>query len=148
MAIKDLQIRQGKVDLIIEVTEIGDTREFEKFGKQGRVCSAKAKDDTGEITLTLWNEQIDQVKVGNKVKITNGYVGEFQGEPQLTTGKFGKLEVVGEGAETVDEAEEAETLENKNTDKGEKVVTEDEKTEEESLDELKEEPIGDEEEIK
>ena len=148
MAIKDLQIRQGKVDVIIEVTEKSDIREFEKFGKQGRVCSAKAKDDTGEITLTLWNEQIDQVNVGNKVKITNGYVGEFQGEPQLTTGKFGKLEVVGEGAETVDEAQEAEALESKDTDKGENVITEDEKTEEESLDELNEEPVGDEEEIK
>ena len=34
-----------------------------------------------------------------KVKITNGYVSEFQGELQLTTGKFGKLEVLetGEG---------------------------------------------------
>jgi len=148
MAIKDLQIRQGKVELIAEVIEKGDVREFEKFGKQGRVCSSKAKDATGEVTLTLWNEQIDQVKVGDKVKITNGYVGEFQGELQLTTGKFGKLEVVGEGAETVDEAEEAEVLKGDTKDSGENIVTKDEKTEEESLDELKEEPTGDEEEIK
>ena len=44
--------------------------------------------------LTLWNEQIEKVKIGNKIAITNGYVGEWQGEKQLTTGKFGTLEVI------------------------------------------------------
>ena len=32
-----------------------------------------------------------------KIKITNGYVNEFQGESQVTAGKFGKLEILGEG---------------------------------------------------
>lgn len=146
MAIKDLQARQGQVDLIAEVTEKGDVREFDKFGKKGRVCNAKIKDDTGEMSLTLWNEQIDQVKVGDKVHIINGWVGEWQGEKQLSTGKFGQLEIVGEGAETTDEATEAEIL-NKGemkTDKGENILTEDEKKEEE----LQEDVVKDEEEIK
>jgi len=95
MAIKDLEVRQGNVDIVVEVSEKGDVREFQKFGRTGRVCNAKVKDETGEINLSLWNEQIDQVNVGDRVHITNGYVNEFQGEKQLTTGKFGKLEVVG-----------------------------------------------------
>lgn len=99
MQIKDLQPRQGKVELVVEVIEKGDTREFDKFGNKGKVCSAKAKDASGEIILSLWNEQIDKVKVGSTVKITNGYVSEFQGEKQLTTGKYGKLEIVSEGEE-------------------------------------------------
>ena len=94
MEIKDLQPRQGKVEIVLEVTEKGDVREFEKFGKKGKVCSAKAKDTTGEIVLSLWNEQVDQVSVGDKVKVSNGYVGEWQGEKQLSTGKFGTLEVI------------------------------------------------------
>jgi len=135
MAIKDLQARQGQVDLIAEVVEKGDVRTFEKFGKTGSVCNAKIKDATGEMALTLWNEQIEQVKVGNKVHIINGWVGEWQGEKQLSTGKFGQLEVVGEGAETTDEAEEAEILNKKEmkTDKGENILTEDEKAEEEVI---------------
>ena len=36
------------------LTEKGDIREFEKFGKTGRVCNAIAKDATGEIKLSLW----------------------------------------------------------------------------------------------
>ena len=34
------------------------------------------------------------VNVGDTIQIENGYVGEYQGEKQLTTGKFGKLTVI------------------------------------------------------
>jgi replication factor A1 len=95
MAIKDLKARDGNVDIEIEITEKSDVREFQKFGKAGRVCNAKGKDETGTITLTLWNEDIDKVNVGDKVHITNGYISEWQGELQLGTGKFGQMEVVG-----------------------------------------------------
>jgi len=104
--IKDLEVRQGDVDIVAEVVEKGEIREFQKFGRTGRVCNAKIKDETGEMNLTLWNEQIDQVNAGDKVHIINGYVNEFQGEKQLTTGKFGKLEVVEKGAAAETSAEE------------------------------------------
>lgn len=95
MNITDLQIGQGKVDLEVEVIDISEPRTFSKFGKDGRVATARVKDETGdEIDLTLWNESIDEVSVGDKVKIENGYVSEFQGNPQLTAGKFGTLTVI------------------------------------------------------
>ncbi|MBS3107157.1 hypothetical protein J4419_05875 [Candidatus Woesearchaeota archaeon] len=97
MAIKDLQARQGNVNLTLEIVEKAAPREFEKFGKKGRVCNAKAKDDSGSITLTLWNDDVDTVNVGDKVQIENGWVSEWQGELQLGTGKFGKLTVVEKG---------------------------------------------------
>ena len=95
MQIKDLKPKQGNVDITIDVVDIGDIREFNKFGKPGKVATAIAKDETGDIKLTLWNEDIEKVKAGDKVHITNGYVNEWQGEMQLTTGRMGKLEVVG-----------------------------------------------------
>ena len=94
MQIKDLQAGQGKVDVEVEIVSMDAPREFNKFGKSGKVANAKAKDASGEVTMSLWNEQCDQVKVGMKIKITNGYVSEFKGEKQLSTGKFGKLDVV------------------------------------------------------
>jgi len=39
MAIKDLQIRQGKVDIELDIVDVGETRQFEKFGKSGRVAN-------------------------------------------------------------------------------------------------------------
>lgn len=138
MAIKDLQARQGNVDLIVEISEKGDIREFEKFGKQGRVCNCKVKDETGEISLTLWNEDINLVNVGDKVHIQNGWVNEWQGELQLSTGKFGKMEVISKDkAETVDEAVEEEIIDNPpQTDVGEHILTDDEKMETEVLEKL------------
>ena len=83
------------VDIVLDVSEIGEVREFSKFGKTGRVAKAKAKDESGaEIDLTLWNEQIDQVKAGAKVHLIDGYVNEWQGEIQLTTGRNGKMEIL------------------------------------------------------
>jgi ssDNA-binding replication factor A large subunit len=43
----------------------------------------------------LWNEDIEKIKAGDKVHLVNGYVSEWQGEMQLTTGRIGKLEIVG-----------------------------------------------------
>ena len=142
MAIKDLEVKQSNVDIVVEVVDIGEVREFQKFGRLGRVTTATVKDETGEMKLTLWNDEIDAVKKGDKVHIENGYVNEWQGEKQLTTGRFGKLEVVGEGEETTDEATEEILKDEKQTDEGEHILTEDEKQEEELLDEdIEEEPV-------
>ena len=93
MQITDLKARQGKVDIEVEVIEMTEPREFNKSGRAGRVCTARVKDDSGEVDLTLWNETIDQISVGDMVKIENGYVSEYQGNLQLTAGKFGTLTV-------------------------------------------------------
>ena len=95
MLVKDIQPRQGKIDIELKILTLEEAREFDKFGKKLRVCNAVAEDESGEkIKLTLWNDEIDKVNVGDKVKITNGYCSEFQGERQLTAGKFGQLEVL------------------------------------------------------
>ena len=95
MQVKDLKPKQGNVDIVVDVVDVGEAREFQKFGKPGRVANAIAKDETGDIKLTLWNEDIEKIKAGDKVHLTNGYVNEWQGEMQLTTGRLGKLEIVG-----------------------------------------------------
>ena len=95
MELKDVQANKGNIDVIAEITTKEEPRTFEKFGKTGRVCSAKVKDHTGELTLTLWNDDVDKVNVGDKIHLQNGWCSEFRGEKQLSSGKFGKIEVVG-----------------------------------------------------
>ena len=107
MEIKDLEPRQSGVEVVATIKSIDEPREFEKFGNPGKVANATIEDESGSMKLTLWNDQIGQVKVGDKIHITNGYVNEWQGESQLTTGKFGKLEVVGEGEATEEKTEES-----------------------------------------
>ena len=114
MSISDLKVGDGKVSVEANVKEVGEARTFNKFGRDLRVSNAVIEDESGSIKLSLWNDDVDKVKVGDKVKIVNGYVGEFNGEKQLTTGKFGSLEVVkgdgSESSETPSESIAEETL--------------------------------------
>lgn len=101
MKISELRAGQGNVEIEGIITEIGDTRAFNKYGRELKVSNAILKDDSGAIKLTLWNDDVMRFKEGDKIKIINGYVSEFQGEKQLTSGKFGRMEKIGEG-ETAD----------------------------------------------
>jgi replication factor A1 len=93
MEIKDLQPNTSVDVLDVEVVEVEDPREFTNFRGSGRVATAKIKDKSGEVKLSLWNEQADQVKKGDKIKIENGWVKEYRGELQVSTGRLGKLTV-------------------------------------------------------
>ncbi|HEX9862934.1 MAG TPA: OB-fold nucleic acid binding domain-containing protein [Candidatus Bathyarchaeia archaeon] len=85
-----------RVDVEAQVTEKGNPREVMSRFKDETytVADAVVADETGSIKLTLWNEQIDQVNVNDKIKIENGYVTSFKGEIQLNAGKYGKLTVL------------------------------------------------------
>ena len=111
MEIKDVQPNQGNIDLVLTIKEKGEARSFEKFGKTGRVCSAKATDDSGEIKLTLWNDDVDKVKTGDKIHIKNGWCSEYQGERQLSSGKFGEIEVLESSGAEEKPAESGESAE-------------------------------------
>ena len=82
---------KGKVDTIeLEIVEKEEPREI-RSGLS--VCNLKGKDDTGEVTVTLWNADIEKVKQGDKITIKNGWSQNYQGNMQVSPGKFGTLEV-------------------------------------------------------
>ena len=120
MKISDLKVGASNVTIQAKVTQKDAPREVvTKYGKRLNVANAILKDDTGTIAISLWGDSIGMVNVGDKVKITNGYVNEFRGTPQLSTGKYGKIEVLEKGsgessskskkpAEDEDEEEEPE----------------------------------------
>ncbi len=103
MKISELKPKQGSVELTAEVVTVGEVRTFNKFGKEGKVADAVIKDGSGQVRLSLWNEQADRVKAGDTITIKNGYVNEWQGELQLTTGRMGTIEVAPK-AEKLEEA--------------------------------------------
>jgi replication factor A1 len=93
--IKDLRNGMRRVTVEAKVVEKGEPRQVRSRYKDETytVADARIEDETGSIKLTLWNEQIDQVAVDNKIKIENGYVTSFKGEIQLNVGKFGTMTV-------------------------------------------------------
>ncbi len=97
MKISELNLGQGNVDAEGTIKEMGEVRTFNKFGRDLRVSNAILEDSSGTVKLTLWNDDTVKFKEGDKIKVINGYVNEFQGEKQLTSGKFGKIEKLEEG---------------------------------------------------
>ena len=87
---------RGGINIEGTVERKGETRTVNmKAGGTIQVCDAFLVDETGgEIKLTLWGDEVSQVKDGAKVKIENGYTTQFKGEVSLTKGKYGKLEII------------------------------------------------------
>ncbi|UCE91948.1 MAG: DNA-binding protein [Methanobacteriota archaeon] len=97
MLAKDLKDRSKVDEIVLTVIEKGEPRDFQSkwSGASGRVCDAVGQDEEGEsVNLTLWNEDIDRVEVNSKVKITNGWASSYKNQLQVSTGKYGKLEIV------------------------------------------------------
>ena len=92
--VKDIKPRQRNINIVLTIKDFGDERTFSKFGTSGRVLTALGFDETGKICVTLWNKDIDKVKIGDKIKITKGYSSEFQGILQISAGKLGNLKVL------------------------------------------------------
>lgn len=96
MKVRDLRPESKVEALELTVREKGPVRDFtSRSGSSGKVCDAKAVDEDGEeVSLSLWNEEIERVSAGARVRITNGWVREWRGNLQVSAGRFGKLEVL------------------------------------------------------
>ena len=99
MLAKDLKDRSKIDEIVLTVVEKSEPREFQSkwSGASGRVCDAVGQDEEGDsVNLTLWNEDIEKVDVNAKIKITNGWVSSYKNQLQVSTGKYGKLEILEE----------------------------------------------------
>src|SRR3989338_6085217 len=94
MKIAELDSNSRKVNITATVTEKEEPRDVNtRFGRN-RVCNATLEDDSGNIKLVLWGDEVDAVKIGDKIQIENGYIKEWNGEIQLSVGKYGKMTVL------------------------------------------------------
>ncbi len=95
MKASDIRPDMRRIDVELKVVEVEESRTYiRRDGREGRVTTAIAEDDTGKIKISLWDADIDRVKVGDKIKITNGYARLFRNEVHVSAGIYGKLEVL------------------------------------------------------
>ncbi|MGA2784361.1 MAG: hypothetical protein ABSF09_06660 [Candidatus Bathyarchaeia archaeon] len=59
-----------------------------------RIADAMLTDGTGTIKLVLWEDQINKVRQGSKLRVLNRYTSSFRGTLQLNPGKYGRIEVI------------------------------------------------------
>ncbi len=76
------------------ITAISPVRDVSTSRGPARVADATLQDETGTITLTLWNDEAGRYSVGQKVKITDGWVKDFRGKLQISMGRSGTIQVL------------------------------------------------------
>ena len=80
------------VNLKAKVLEVTQPKQvFTRYGNYASLAKAVIEDNTGQIKLCLWNNQIDAVSAGATVQIENARTSTFKGERQLTLGKTGTV---------------------------------------------------------
>ena len=90
--VKDVRSGMKHVNLKAKVLSVAEPRRVvTRFGNYADVAKALIGDETGAISLCLWNEQINAVSVGGTVHVGNAKASIFRGEKQLTVGARGVL---------------------------------------------------------
>jgi len=100
--IEELNPASRGVDLLVKVIEISPSKEVTtKDGKTHNVAEVLVGDETGCVLLSLWDESIEKVKVGQTLSIKNGYVSLFRGSIRLNIGRYGSMELASEDLQYV-----------------------------------------------
>lgn len=92
-SIKELSPDMSRVIVEGEIVEkaVPHAVRSRRAWKSLTVTEATLKDNSDDVVLMLWNEQIKQCAVGDRVRIEGGYVKVYRGMRQLNVGKVGKL---------------------------------------------------------
>ncbi len=73
------------------ITAISPVRNVTTSRGPSQVADATLQDETGTITLTLWGADTTRYTVGQKIRITDGWVKDFRGKLQISMGRSGKI---------------------------------------------------------
>ncbi len=85
----------GDALLRVRVDSVEEVRTFSrKDGSEGRVINLTVSDDTGDVRLALWDEEVDlvlggTVGVGSRIRIIDGYVRRGPFGLEVSSGKWG-----------------------------------------------------------
>jgi replication factor A1 len=89
-----LGLDSRNVNVTAKIVSISEAREImsKMDNTPHRVADALIGDETGSVILTLWDDNIGQVKVDDVIAVKNGYVKTFRGSIRLNVGRFGTIE--------------------------------------------------------
>ncbi len=82
----------SSVNIKVTVSEISEPKQvITSKGIEHKILEAKVEDETGAMTLVLWDEKVLPLKVGDVLQIGNGFVTSFKGEWRINVGKYGEM---------------------------------------------------------
>jgi len=93
--ISDIKPGMNNVALEAKVISKGEIRNVQtRYGPRS-VAEFVLEDDSGQISLSLWEDDIKSVSIGDVVNVSGGYITQFRDKVQLNVPKkTGKMEVI------------------------------------------------------
>ncbi|MDH5634202.1 MAG: OB-fold nucleic acid binding domain-containing protein [Candidatus Bathyarchaeota archaeon] len=93
MKIRDLIPGMRRVNINVEVVDVSEPKEVTSRRIKRSIVEAKVKDETGMITLVLWDDKIiHDLKAGEKLQVRNGFVSSFKGDMRVNIGEYAEIE--------------------------------------------------------
>jgi len=90
--IHDLKPGMDHVNINVKVLSISEQKQITTgAGIEHEILEMEVGDETGSITLVLWDEKILPLKVGDALQIENGFVTSFKGAWRINVGKYGDV---------------------------------------------------------
>lgn len=86
------------LNLKFKVVSVSDPKEVvsRKDGSSHRVAEAVIGDETGIVTMTLWDDTIDKVEAGKTYQVTNAFMSLFKNHMRLNLGRHSELSEIDE----------------------------------------------------
>tara|TARA_B100000424_G_C22936938_1_gene498536 strand:+ start:1837 stop:2199 length:363 start_codon:yes stop_codon:yes gene_type:complete len=94
LLVKDLKPNRPVRRLDLIILRIYPRRMIYSEKYTGPVAAACGRDETGLVGIVLWNEQIDNIRIGDIVRLESGWCQMRDGELVVSTGFNGKLRVI------------------------------------------------------
>ncbi len=90
--IKDLVSVRKNIKVVGKIIELQPPRDVVfKDSSNHQVCDVLFADETGCISLSIWDDTIERIQKGKVYRVENGYVSVFRGNLRLNVGKFGEI---------------------------------------------------------
>ncbi|MEM2492388.1 MAG: hypothetical protein QXE23_02485 [Nitrososphaerota archaeon] len=87
LRVADLKPGSSDVELLVRVVSVGEP----KTAGAHTLSMVKVADETGAVSLALWDEQVGMLQEGQTVRIRGAYVRVFRGRMQLALGRRGRI---------------------------------------------------------
>jgi len=88
--IRDLKPGMGNINMKVKVSNISKSKQIiTGAGVDHEIVELEVQDETGSITVVLWDDKIIPIKVGDTLQIKNGFVTSFKGVWRINVGKYG-----------------------------------------------------------
>lgn len=95
MKICDLKPGMSRVEMDVEVVAVSAPKKVVSRGIEREILELKVKDETGTITLVLWDDRIiGDLKEGDNLQIKNGFVSSFRGDRRINVGIYAEIKKV------------------------------------------------------